>query len=53
MFNQSNIAADIDDAETKELVQKISGLHNINTPLYNNHNDISKIQTLYPIKFFR
>ncbi|MCA6368823.1 MAG: N-6 DNA methylase [Cytophagales bacterium] len=43
--NQSNIAADIDDAETKEMVQKISGLHNINTPLYNpnNRNDISKI----------
>jgi restriction endonuclease S subunit/type I restriction-modification system DNA methylase subunit len=44
-INQSNVAAEIEDAETKELVQKISGLHNINTPLYNpnNRNDPSKI----------
>lgn len=44
-INQSNVASDIDDAETKELVQKISGLHNINTPLYNpnNRNDTTKI----------
>ena len=43
--NQSSVAAEIEDVETKELVQKISGLHNINTPLYNpnNRNDPSKI----------
>jgi type I restriction enzyme M protein len=34
-INQTSITVDVDDAETKELVQKISGLHNINTPLYN------------------
>lgn len=44
-INQSNVANEIEDAETKELVQKISGLHNINTPLYNpnNRNDSNKI----------
>jgi len=44
-INQLNVVSDIDDAETKELVQKISGLHNINTPLYNpnNRNDNNKI----------
>ena len=44
-INQSNVASDIEDAETKEMVQKTQGLHNINTPLYNpsNRNDINKI----------
>ena len=44
-INQSIISVDVDDTETKELVQKISGLHNINTPLYNpnNRNDSNKI----------
>ncbi len=44
-INQSSVEAEIEDSETKELVQKISGLHNINTPLYNpnNRNDPSKI----------
>ncbi len=44
-INQSVVAPEIEDAETKELVQKISGLHNINTPLYNpnNRNDSNKI----------
>ena len=44
-INQSNVASDIEDNETKELVQKIAGLHNINTPLYNpnNRNDSNKI----------
>ena len=44
-INQSVVASDIEDTETKELVQKISGLHNINTPLYNpnNRNDNAKI----------
>lgn len=44
-INQTSVSVDVDDAETKELVQKISGLHNINTPLYNpnNRNDNTKI----------
>lgn len=44
-INQSNVSTDIEDAETKEMVQKLSGLHNINTPLYNpkDRNDNSKI----------
>ena len=44
-INQSTVAPEIEDAETKELIQKISGLHNINTPLYNpnNRNDNTKI----------
>lgn len=44
-INQSNVANDIEDAETKEMVQKLSGLHNINTPLYNPkvRNDFNKI----------
>ena len=44
-INQSVVAPEIEDAETKELVQKISGLHNINTPLYNpnKRNDGNKI----------
>ncbi|MGL4982956.1 MAG: N-6 DNA methylase [Treponemataceae bacterium] len=44
-INQTNISNDIEDTETKEMVQKLSGLHNINTPLYNpnNRNDSNKI----------
>lgn len=44
-ISQSYVAQDIEDTETKELVQKISGLHNINTPLYNpnKRNDSFKI----------
>ncbi len=44
-INQNNSALDIEDAETKEFIQKTQGLHNINTPLYNpkNRNDSNKI----------
>lgn len=37
-INQSAVSTDIDDAETKEMLSKLSGLHNINTPLYNPNN---------------
>jgi len=52
-INQSNVANDIEDAETKEMVQKLSGLHNINTPLYNpnNRNDNSKISNYIQSNF--
>lgn len=44
-INQKSVYDDIDDEETKEMLAKISGLHNINTPLYNpnNRNDSNKI----------
>jgi len=52
-INQSNVANDIEDVETKEMVQKLSGLHNINTPLYNpnNRNDNSKISNYIQSNF--
>jgi type I restriction-modification system DNA methylase subunit len=37
-INQNFSAPEIEDAETKEMLQRTQGLHNINTPLYNPHN---------------
>lgn len=44
-INQSVVAPEIEDAETKEMLNKLQGLHNINTPLYNpnKRNDSYKI----------
>jgi restriction endonuclease S subunit len=44
-INQSAVSTEIEDAETKEIISKLKGLHNINTPLYNpnNRNDLNKI----------
>ena len=44
-INQSVVAPEIEDAETKEMLNKLQGLHNINTPLYNpnKRNDSNKI----------
>lgn len=44
-INQSIVAPEIEDAETKEMLNKLQGLHNINTPLYNpnKRNDNKKI----------
>lgn len=44
-INQSAVSTEIEDAETKEMINKLKGLHNINSPLYNpnNRNDHSKI----------
>jgi type I restriction-modification system DNA methylase subunit/restriction endonuclease S subunit len=44
-INQSVQKIEADDEESKELLSKLNGLHNINTPLYNpdNRNDSNKI----------
>ena len=44
-LNQSSVAIEAEDAETKEMISKLKGLHHIKTPLYNpkNRNDKSKI----------
>lgn len=52
-INQSNLSNDAEDAEAKEMVQKLSGLHNINTPLYNpnKRNDGNKISNYIQSNF--
>ena len=44
-LNQSSVAIEVEDAETKEMISKLKGLHHIKTPLYNpnNRNDKDKI----------
>lgn len=45
-INQVAVKTEVeDDAETKEMLSKLSGMHNINTPLYNpnDRNDTNKI----------
>jgi restriction endonuclease S subunit len=44
-FSQIAVSSDIEDAETKEMITKLKGLHNINTPLYNpnNRSDNTKV----------
>lgn len=44
-INQEILKEEVEDAETKEMVSKIKGLHNINTPLYNPDklSDIGKL----------
>ena len=44
-LNQSAVNVEVEDADTKELMSKLMGLSNINTPLYNpqNRNDGGKI----------
>ena len=44
-LNQTAVAQEIDDAETKEMLGKLKGLQNINTPLYSpvNRADNNKI----------
>lgn len=46
-INQTTVSVDVDDAETKEMITKLKGLHNINTPLYNPNQraDSEKINT--------
>lgn len=46
-LNQSSVAIEVEDAETKEMISKLKGLHHIKTPLYNpnNRSDKSKINT--------
>ena len=54
-INQSIDYADIEDAETKEMITKLSGMHNINTPLYNPNyrNDPEKINNYIEQNFLR
>ena len=44
-INQSSVDEEAEDAETKEMLNKLKGLHNLNSPLYNpnNRNDNNKI----------
>lgn len=46
-INQTTVSVDVDDAETKEMITKLKGLHSINTPLYNPNQraDSEKINT--------
>lgn len=39
-INQSSVDTAIEDAETKEMISKLNGLHNINTPLYNPNSQL-------------
>jgi type I restriction-modification system DNA methylase subunit len=49
-LNQTKTISDDDDTETEELVQKISGLHNIQTPLYDPTNSDNETKINYLIK---
>ena len=51
-INQTTVSVDVDDAETKEMITKLKGLHNINTPLYNPNQraDSEKINTYITIR---
>lgn len=49
-LNQSKPVSDGDDSETEEFVQKISGLHNIQTPLYDPSNSENETKINYLIK---